>query len=126
MNVSSNFKTNISNFQKIYLTFLIISFNYLLYSQECLYPDMGTTIIFILRNDTIWIGTDSKVSNNSKELIPPSCKISVHRNLVFTSAGLTHDNFSNIYLDTLFIHCAKITHDVETTLWILNRTLTNT
>jgi hypothetical protein len=77
-------------FKYLSITFFIFSIITVSYSQESSLSKKGTTIVYVIRNDTIWIGVDSKIigEKNGNPIDSVTCKIIKVNNIVFTHAGL--------------------------------------
>lgn len=80
-----------------------------IYAEESVLYGEGTTGICIIRNDTIWIGVDSKVTDTMGSDSLFKCKILTTDKIIFTQTGNNFyiDSQINIHIDTLFINCAN-------------------
>ena len=64
----------------------------------------GTTIITVVRNDTLWIGADSKVVDTIKDTVYTVCKIISKGDVVFTNSGIIGDWTGNFNVYNLFMY----------------------
>lgn len=108
-----------------YITFFIISIHTTFYSQESLLEYGGTTLICIVRHDTIWIGVDSKMElegNNSES--PPVCKIINAGHFIFAHAGFNQIISTNIDINNIFYNSVKKgRNNIHKTISIFNENI---
>jgi len=112
-NVISNVNYLKSFFIKLrysYIAFFIIFISTINYSQELLSINRGTTVVGIARNDTIWIGADSKMEDGTTK-----CKIVKTDSMVFTHAGIFNESITQINIDTLFVRTVRKVRNVKET-----------
>jgi len=74
-------------FKYLYITIFIV-FVSLLNFHKAEFIKSGTTIICVVRNDTVWIGADSKIVDQFGKFIGIGCKVFSGKNFVFANSGL--------------------------------------
>lgn len=100
------------NKTKKYLNLLVVLFitinSNLTNAQAKVVAIKGTTVISIARDDTIWIGADSKVTNLTND-IRYDCKLKITDSIIFTYTGSYWyiTDLININTDSIFYHCIK-------------------
>jgi hypothetical protein len=85
---------------KVIFLFIFICFNS--FPQDS-FINKGTTIIAVVRNDTVWIGADSKVTDEDGNFVGTTCKILRYNDIVFAHAGLKTDFVADIDIENIFI-----------------------
>ena len=110
-----------------YITFFIILLCCISYSQESITQYHGTILIGITRNDTMWIGVDSKSVGNNGD-VRTACKIIKTPEFVFAHAGLTQVNIKSgnkvikeIKIDSLLYDAYKQGISMDKTMEIFNK-----
>lgn len=96
-------------FYYFYVAFFIVALTSISYAQKSFIEKSGSIFVCIQRNDTIWIGVDSKIYQNPSII---ECKILKFDNFVFAHVGLTRgtDMYRNFVwdIDSLFYRAITI------------------
>ncbi len=92
------------------IALLVIFFFSISYPQESINLYHGTILIGITRNDTIWIGVDSKSVGNNGDVIKV-CKIIKTPEFVFAYCGLSQSNVKSDNKVTKKINIDKLLYD---------------
>lgn len=106
-----------------YITFFIFFAISISYPQEFSLEQHGTSIICIMRHDTIWIGADSKVVNN-KGVSTVNCKITQANDFVFVYSGISQ--FTDIYVDSIFKRCYGVGRNIHKTMELFDKEMLHT
>ena len=116
---TTNFNT-IRDSKYFYITFFIIFLCSISYSQESRFIKNGSVFLCVVRNDTVWLGVDSKIYHRST----PICKIFRAKNFVFASVGIFEIKQSGIAfnIDTTLQYCLRHEgFDFYKTMWYFKK-----
>ena len=104
--------------------FVPICLTILSYPQEMFNISKGSAVIGIARNDTIWIGADSKITDTGILGSATSrCKIIRSGNIIFAHHGVIKDYFTNVDIDTIIVHSIEGGTDVRSIIEYFNQAM---
>ena len=100
-------KAKLLNIKVFFIILLVLILNANAHTQNANSQINGTVIIGIIRNDTIWIGADTKFNNTTNLQILNLSKIKIFKNFVYAHAGIFYNAPTKINFNQIFIESAE-------------------
>ncbi len=112
-------KFNINTFY--YLFILLVSWNNSFSQTNKVYK--GTTVAVIMKNDTVWIGADSKISYDFDTLEIQRCKILMFKDFAFAHLGLTTIPQINFDVNVVIENIQNRTENIDQIKFEMNKSM---